>query len=180
MGVKKDKDAAAVIVLAMHGAPPLDFPKPELAEFMSLQARCEHAQDEEEKALRMRFKDLEAKMRAWPRTAQNDPFYTGSQDLARHLRRETGLEVEVGFNEFCAPSLDEALDQAASRRAEIIAVITPMMTPGGGHSAVDIPTSIREAEQRHPGKKFLYAWPFASKDIAGFLASQVARFLKMP
>jgi sirohydrochlorin cobaltochelatase len=119
-------------------------------------------------------------MRPWPRTVQNDPFYAGSQDLARHLRRETGLEVVVGFNEFCAPTLDEAFDQAAARSAEKIIVITPMMTRGGGHSAVDIPAAIREAQQRHPQKKFIYAWPFASEDIAGFLASQVARFLKTP
>jgi sirohydrochlorin cobaltochelatase len=105
LGAKKGVGANAVIVLAMHGAPPLDFPKPELVEFMSLQASLEHTQDEEERELRLRHRhqELEAKMRPWPRTVQNDPFYAGSQDLARHLRRETGLEVVVGFNEFLRP-----------------------------------------------------------------------------
>ncbi len=178
MRTKKFETAMAVVVLAMHGAPPLDFPKPELVEFMSLKARLEHSSADEERAIRLRYQELEAKMRHWPRTVQNDPFYSGSQDLARHLRRETGLEVVVGFNEFCGPTLDEAFDQAAGRGAEKIIVLTPMMTRGGAHSAVDIPAAIRAAQQRHPQKKFIYAWPFASEDIAAFLASQVARFLK--
>jgi sirohydrochlorin cobaltochelatase len=116
-------------------------------------------------------------MRAWPRSVQNDPFYAGSQELAGHLRRETGLEVILGFNEFCAPTLDEAFDQAAGRNATKIIVVTPMMTRGGEHSAVDIPAAVRRAQQRHPGKKFIYAWPFVAEDIARFLAAQVARFL---
>jgi hypothetical protein len=52
-----------------------------------------------------------------------------------------------------------------------------MMTRGGEHSAVDIPEAMRRAQQRHPGKRFIYTWPFASDDIARFLASQVTRFL---
>jgi hypothetical protein len=33
----------AVIVLAMHGAPPLDFPEEELGEFFNLHSRLAHA-----------------------------------------------------------------------------------------------------------------------------------------
>jgi sirohydrochlorin cobaltochelatase len=177
LGTKKGERGIAIIVLAMHGAPPIDFPGPELVEFMSLQAQLERAHGEPENALAERHKELDAKMRAWPRTVQNDPFYAGSQELAGRLRRETGLEVVVGFNEFCAPTLDKALDEAAARSADKIIVVTPMMTRGGEHSAVDIPEAMRRAQQRHPRKRFIYAWPFASDDIARFLASQVARFL---
>jgi sirohydrochlorin cobaltochelatase len=167
----------AVIVLAMHGAPPLDFPGPELAEFMSLHANL---REKDDKASRLRHSELETKMRTWPRTIQNDPFYSGSQELAGRLRRQTGLEVILGFNEFCAPGLDEALDLAAGRDPEKIVVATPMMTRGGEHSAIEIPAAIRRAQQRHPGKKFIYAWPYASEDVARFLAEQVARFLAAP
>jgi sirohydrochlorin cobaltochelatase len=176
--VKKGEGANAVIVLAMHGVPPTDFPKPELIEYMSLHARLELKQGDDVKAISQRHQELEEKMRAWPRTVQNDPFYAGSQELAGHLRRETGLEVLVGFNEFCDPTLDKVLDQAAARSADKIIVVTPMMTRGGEHSAVEIPEAIRLAQQRHQRKKFIYAWPFSSEDIARFLASQVARFHK--
>lgn len=175
---KIGEKANAVIVLAMHGAPPLDFPQPELAEFFGLHARIGHGEEgAAQDAPRVRYKELEAKVRAWPRTPQNDPFYAGSLDLAEHLRRTSGLEVVLGFNEFCAPKLDDAFDRAAGIAGEKIIVVTPMMTRGGEHSAVDIPETIRRARDKHPTKQFIYAWPFATEDIARFLASQVSRFL---
>jgi sirohydrochlorin cobaltochelatase len=173
---KSKEKAKAVIVLAMHGSPPLDFPQPELAEFFGLQARIGHGKGSAQPELDRRFEEIEAKMRTWPRTPQNDPFYAGSLDLAEHLRRASGLEVVVGFNEFCAPTLEEAFDLAA-RAGETIVVVTPMMTRGGEHSAVDIPEAIRRAKAKYPAKRFIYAWPFATEDIARFLASQVSRFL---
>lgn len=177
MAEKKRDKPKAVIVLAMHGSPPLDFPKDELTEFMGLHARLGHISQSPVKGPRLRYDQLEAKMRAWPRTGQNDPFYAGSQELARHLRQESGLEVIVGFNEFCAPTLDEVLERAAAREAGRIIVITPMMTRGGEHSAVEIPEAIRRAQQRFPAQKIIYAWPFATEDIARFLSSQITRFL---
>jgi len=174
---KKRETPKAVIVLAMHGSPPLDFPEGEMTEFMGLHARLGHQHTPGASAQSLRYDQLEAKMRAWPRTGQNDPFYAGSQELARHLRQESGLEVIIGFNEFCAPTLDEALERAAAREAGRIVVITPMMTRGGEHSAVDIPQAIRRAQQKFPALKIVYAWPFATEDIARFLASQITRFL---
>jgi len=173
---KRDKPKA-VIVLAMHGSPPLDFPKEEMSEFMGLYARLGHISGPAVSAERLRYDQLEAKMRAWPRTGQNDPFCAGSQELAKHLRQESGFEVIIGFNEFCAPTLDEALERAAAREADKIVVVTPMMTRGGEHSALDIPEAVRRAQQRFPSRKIVYAWPFATEDIARFLSSQVIRFL---
>jgi sirohydrochlorin cobaltochelatase len=167
----------AVIVLAMHGSPPLDFPRDELTEFMGLHASLETASGTAVSAQRLRHDQLESKIRTWPRTGQNDPFYSGSQELARHLRLESGLEVIVGFNEFCAPTLDEALERAVARKSGRIVVITPMMTRGGEHSAIDIPEAIRRAQEKFPGPKIVYAWPFPTEDIAHFLSTQVTRFL---
>jgi sirohydrochlorin cobaltochelatase len=172
---EKQPVAGPVIVLAMHGAPPLDFPKGELSEFFGLHAKLGHVGGGPEN-LRRRYAELEAGIRAWPRTADNDPFYAGSEELAEYLRRESGLEVILGFNEFCAPSLAEALDRAALSAQKIL-VITPMMTRGGEHSAVDIPEGIRAARQSHPGKEFIYVWPFPTRDIARFLADQLSRLL---
>ncbi len=174
---KKWEGPKAVIVLAMHGAPPLDFPREEMTEFMSLYSRIGHSPGPDAGAQGKRYKELELKMRAWPRTGQNDPFYAGSQDLARQLQVASGLEVIIGFNEFCAPALDDALEGAATREAEAVIVITPMMTRGGEHSAVDIPEAIRRVQQKFPSRKIVYAWPFPTEDIARFLSSQITRFL---
>lgn len=143
-----------IIVLAMHGSPPRDFPKKELAEFFELHSNLEQLSKEERTARRSRYAELEAKIRNWPRTAGNDPFHAGSQELATCFREEISLKVILGFNEFCAPSLDEALDQAAKAGAERVLVITPMMTRGGEHSERDIPSAIDRARQKFPGIDF--------------------------
>jgi len=165
-----------VIVLAMHGAPPNDFPRHEMAELFGLHARLEHAGEAERPALERRHAVLDAKMRAWPRTPDNDPFYAGSCELAMQLRQVTGNDVIVGFNEFCAPSLGDALDQAAAQAAERIIVITPMMTRGGEHSERDIPVAIRRMQERRPEIPIVYAWPFEVSEVARFLAAQISRY----
>jgi len=164
------------IVLAMHGAPPNDFPPSEMAEMLGLHGRLEHAAEHERAALERRYAPLEARMRDWPRTAQNDPFYAASQELVAQLARAAGLPVLVGFNEFCAPCLDDALDQAAGG-VERVVVVTPMMTRGGEHAEADIPAALDRARARHPSVEFVYAWPFVPADVARFLADQVERFL---
>jgi sirohydrochlorin cobaltochelatase len=165
------------IVLAMHGTPPSDFPRQEMAELFDLRARLKHAAGPLDLSAEHRHAELDAKMRAWPRTAQNDPFYAGSEEMAKHLRRETGWDVIVGFNEFCGPSLDEALEKATTLPVEKVIVITPMMTQGGEHSKTDIPAAIHRAQGRHPDVPILYAWPFEVSDVAQFLAKQIGRFI---
>lgn len=116
-------------------------------------------------------------MRAWARTPRNDPFAAASQELAGALHQETSYEVIVGYNEFCGPSVDEALDAAVARGAERVLVTTPMLTRGGEHAERDIPESIGAAQKRHPAAMFQYAWPFDSGAIAQFLSSQLHRFV---
>jgi len=166
-----------IIVLAMHGVPPNDFPERETAELFSLQTRAKRDSGAERLAIEHRHQELEAKMRAWPRTAQNDPFYAASQELATHLSEVTGCEVIVGFNEFCAPSLDDALSQAIARGAKKVILVTPMMTRGGEHAEVDIPAAVEAAQAQHPEIPMVYAWPFRVSEVANFLATQIADLL---
>ncbi len=119
-----------------------------------------------------RLRELEARLRAHPRDGTNDPFWKGSKDLARELEKACGLPVHLGFNEFCAPSLDEAFDGAAAGAARVI-VVTPMMTRGGEHAERDIPAAISRAQTRHPRVDFKYAWPFDTPAAAGFLAAKI-------
>lgn len=166
-----------VVVLAMHGVPPRDFPRGEIIEFFGLQARLEHGGEGSE-SLKRRYAELDTRIRTWPRTPENDPFFAASQALAREIRQATGWEVITGFNEFCAPDLDQALEEAAARAPGKVVVITPMATPGGEHSEVDIPLAISRARERRPGVEFIYAWPFEVGKTAEFLAAQIARFLQ--
>ncbi len=167
----------STIVLAMHGAPPTDFPRRDLGEFFGLHMRLEHGpvEDQAASALRERYAGLERTMLDWPRDETNDPFFAASHRLADALQQSTGIDVIVGFNEFCSPDLGEAMDQAVAQGAQRVLVVTPMMTPGGEHAEIDIPATIDAARRRHRQVDFRYAWPFETEDVAAFLADQVLR-----
>jgi sirohydrochlorin cobaltochelatase len=166
-----------IIVLAMHGTPPNDFPKDEAAHFFRLHSQLHSGESTEEK-LKRRYDELEDKMRNWPRTAQNDPFFVASQNLGAQLKMETGYEVIVGFNEFCAPSLDDAFDQAVEKGASKIIVVTAMMVGGGKHSEVDIPAAIKRAQNKYPRIKLYYVWPYEPTSLAQFMDDQIKNFFK--
>jgi sirohydrochlorin cobaltochelatase len=161
------------VILAMHGTPPRDFPPQEMAEWFGLHGRIEHARGGERAALEARYARLEARMRSWQRTVANDPFHASSLELAARLQQITGMTVTAGFNEFCAPSLDEALEDAVRAGAQKIVVVTPMMTRGGEHAERDIPAAIERVQKRHGEVSIVYAWPFDVGDVAGFLAQRV-------
>ncbi len=165
------------IVLAMHGAPPNDLPREEMAEYFGLRARLSRASGPERTALERRYAELDARVRDRPRTPQNDPFHAAAHNLATHLARATGCQVIVGFNEFCAPTLDEAFDLAAGQGTGKVIAITPMMTRGGEHAEKDIPEALHRARERHPEVALDYVWPFDVAEVAAFLAAQAKRFL---
>ncbi len=167
-----------LLILTMHGSPPNDFPKRELAEFFGLHARFEAAPHSMDEASRTRYAALDLKMRQWPRTAENDPFHAASLSLAQQIEIESGLETRVCFNEFCAPTLEEAVKGAVEEGFQRIVMVTPMMTRGGEHAEHEIPAQIQTLQSRYPATRFIYAWPFEEREVARFLSAQVRRFLE--
>ena len=166
-----------VIILVMHGEPPRDFPREELGRFFRLQAELMTAAPDRRQPLKAAYEQLEARLRSWPRGAANDPFFQGARAIASELARQTGLPVIVAFNEFCSPDLDEAIDQAAQMGAGRVVVVTPMMTPGGRHSEVEIPAALARARQRYPGLTIEYGWPVPVAEVAELLALRVRQVL---
>ena len=167
-----------VIVMAAHGAPPNDFPREELREFFTLHSRLEASAVSHSPALESRYEELENKLKTWPRTPQNDPYHAASYELACKLSEETGTEVVVGFNEFCAPGIENVLDGAVGRGAGRVVVITTMLTRGGEHAERDINQAVSRARQKHPGVEIIYAWPYEPGEIARFLAGHLKKYLK--
>jgi len=165
-----------VIVLAMHGMPPNDFPKKETLDYFMLHSRLENMPGPPPPQMQQQYEDLDRKMRNWPRTNENDPYSFASAEISKALSSQTGYPVSVGYNEFCAPSLDEAFVAAMIMNPEKIIVITPMMTRGGEHSEKDIPEAIERAKKKNPKIEFVFVWPFDMKDIATFLMQQLKRY----
>jgi sirohydrochlorin cobaltochelatase len=165
-----------VIVFALHGSPPFDFPTNETVELFNLHTRLEHVAEGESFALRERYDQLDAKMRAWPRTPENDPLLAGSIDIASNLQEVTQMEVILGFNEFCSPSLEQAFKQTIKSDSDKIIVITPMMTRSGERSEVNIPAAIKRIASQYSDVPIDYIWPFSSAQVAQFLAAQITHF----
>jgi sirohydrochlorin cobaltochelatase len=165
-----------VIILAMHGMPPNDFPRKETIDYFMLHSRIENIPGSPPPNMQKQYEELDNKMRNWPRTLENDPYFQASHELAEKISKQTDYSVIVGFNEFCSPSLDDAFEKAGSQNPEKVIIITPMMTRGGEHSEKDIPEAIDRARKKFPRIQFTYIWPFNSTKVAAFLADQIQDF----
>ncbi|AUX45056.1 hypothetical protein SOCE26_065370 [Sorangium cellulosum] len=165
------------VILVGHGAPAADCPRELVTRLKSLEGR--RAASGAGAAPSPEERDLEAKIRAWPRTPENDPYRAGIERLAAELAPLLGgAELLVAYNEFCAPTLSEAVATAVQRGATEIAVVPSMLTPGGVHSEVEIPEAIARLRAEHPAVALRYAWPFDLAEVARLLAAQLARDLR--
>jgi sirohydrochlorin cobaltochelatase len=121
--------------------------------------------------------ELDAKIRQWPRTAETDPYQAGLEKVAACLRPHLdGAIFAVAYNEFCAPTLEEAVDDLIIQGATSITVLTTMFTPGGSHSEIEIPEILDQLRPKYPGVALRYAWPFDLQLIAKTLTEQLQRW----
>ena len=146
-----------IVVLAMHGLPPSDFPKKQFAEYTFLRTKFRNGDITANKESQKRHAALEKRIRYWPRTRLNDPFYVASHDIAEQLSSDTRCPVVLGFAEFCAPDLDEAFDEAVSKGAEQIVVVSPEMSHEGAYPDLDINQAVNRVKKRHPRIRIICA-----------------------
>ncbi|HEU4505863.1 MAG TPA: CbiX/SirB N-terminal domain-containing protein [Nitrospira sp.] len=161
------------VVLVGHGGIPKDCPQDLVTKLKRLEAQRRAAKlppSQEEM-------DLDRTIRRWPRTDATDPYRSGLEAVAVELRPLLdGILFAVAYNEFCAPTLEEAVEDLIQQGASQITVTTTMFTPGGSHSEVEIPEILAQLRPRHPGIELRYAWPFDLHQIAETLLQQVRRF----
>ena len=168
------------VVLIGHGSPATDCPPQLVGELMSLEW-CEPDAGPGPHDLEGRFVALDAQIRDWPRHAGNDPYKAGLEQVAEALRPLLPTDLfAIGYNEFCRPSIAEALEQVIRQGATRVLVIPSMLTPGGVHAEVDIPQALDEVRRVHPGILIEYLWPFDLRHVAALLASHVTRALARP
>lgn len=162
--------AEKVVILVGHGGVPSDYPRDRLTRLKALEGRrrATHSpMSDEERA-------LDHEIRTWPRTAESDPYRAGLATLAAALAPKLGgAELVVAYNEFCGPSLEEAVAGAVESGAREITVVPSMITPGGVHSEVEIPEALEALRAAWPGTVLRYAWPFDMDLVTDMLAAQV-------
>jgi sirohydrochlorin cobaltochelatase len=171
-------EASICYLLVMHGAPPRDFPPEDLQAYFQLHSMAESGSGALPAGARQRLEALEARLRAWPRNSANDPFHAASLELAHALHVQSGRPVMVGFNEFCDPGIEAAVEAAIEGGAARVVVLTPMLTRGGEHAETDIPQALDRARQRHPAVRIDYVWPVPAEATARFLLSTASDMLR--
>lgn len=161
------------IVLVGHGGIPKDYPPELVTKLKRLEAQRRAAGT----PMSTEEYELDNKIRRWPRTAATDPYRVGLEAVAAALRPQLdGALLALAYNEFCAPTLEESVEELIKKGATHITVTTTMFTPGGAHSEVEIPEILDSLRPRHPEIELRYAWPFDLQVIAKILAEQVRRF----
>ncbi|MBI5630724.1 MAG: CbiX/SirB N-terminal domain-containing protein [Elusimicrobia bacterium] len=157
------------VILVGHGGIPADFPPELVSELKREEARSKAAPS-------ARFRELDARIRSWPRTPENDPYKAGLEAVLERLAAELpGWRLWAAYNEFCRPSLAEAFAQALSEGIAEITVISTMYTRGGSHSEHEIPAILRRLKSLHPRARIRYAWPFDLGAVARMLGGEVRR-----
>jgi sirohydrochlorin cobaltochelatase len=165
------KNEDEIVVLAAHGAPATDYPAARVGLLMALEfaggplARAGWVQAWKHK--------LDAQVRDWPRTGSNDPYKCAVDDLVESLAVQTGRRVLAAYNEFCRPTIDEAIDQAAAAGAGRVVVIPTMLLRGNEHTETEISAAVQAGRQRHPGLEIRYAWPFRQESLVNLFAEHV-------
>lgn len=158
------------VILVGHGGIPKDCPRDLVMQLKRLEGARRaggHPPSAEEQ-------DLDRKIRQWPRSAQTDPYQAGLQTLAATLQpRLNGALFTVAYNEYCAPTLEEAVADLVGQGATDITIVTTMVTPGGSHSEIEIPETLARLRTTYEAITLRYAWPFDLDLVASMLAAQV-------
>ena len=161
------------VILVGHGGIPKGCPQELVTKLKRLEAQRRAAgapMSEEER-------ELDIRIRRWPRTPETDPYQSGLEAVAARLRANLGeVLFAVAYNEFCAPTLEDSVKELIKKGATQVTVTTTMFTPGGSHSEIEIPEILEQLRKQYPDIVLRYAWPFDMNLIAAMLATQVNQF----
>ena len=161
------------VILVGHGGLPKDCPREMIQQFKQLERERKAAGQ----PATAQEQDLEKRIREWPRTPENDPYKAGLEQLAEHLEPLLdGAPLVLAYNEFCAPTLEDAVANLTTRGINHITVVPTMLTPGGSHSEIEIPEILDSLRVRHPALEIRYAWPTNLDLLAGMLANHLKTF----
>ena len=159
------------IILVGHGGLPSDAPGELVSELKRLEgARRARGEPEMEE----REAELDRKIREWPRTPESDPYKGGLEAILAEIRPLLGgRRVIEAYNEFCEPSVEDAIAGLAAEGATHITLLTTMFTRGGSHAEFEIPELVEHSQGKYPDITFHYVWPFDLSRVAEFLTAHV-------
>jgi len=161
------------IILVGHGGIPKDYPGDLVTKLKRLEAQRRAAG----KTMSAEELELDTKIRTWPRTPETDPYQAGLEALASNMKPLLhGALFAVAYNEFCGPTLEEAVEDLIKQGAKSITVVSTMFTPGGSHSEYEIPEVMQELRHKHSDITLHYAWPYDLSQVSGMLVEHISKF----
>ena len=161
------------IILVGHGGIPKDYPGDLVTKLKRLEAQRRGAGQ----PMSAEELELDTKIRTWPRTPETDPYQAGLEALASQMKLLlNGALFAVAYNEFCGPTLQEAVEDLIKQGAQSITVVSTMFTPGGSHSEYEIPEEMEELRQKHSNVTLKYAWPYNLHHVSKMLMEHIAQF----
>ena len=167
-----DNNKTAVILIG-HGGLPSDIPSEIVEKFMRLhKSRVKAGGDASAQEI-----ELDNTIRRWSRTPESDPYKSGLENLASHMKIFLeGLILRTAYNEFCYPTIGEAVEELVEEGASKIILVTTMITRGGSHSEREIPEELEVLRTKYKNIDIKYAWPFNMDTFALFLSDHVKSF----
>jgi sirohydrochlorin cobaltochelatase len=161
------------IILVGHGGIPKDYP----ADLVSKLKRLEAQRRAAGQPMSAEELELDTKIRTWPRTPESDPYQAGLEALGTQMRpMVNGALFSLAYNEFCGPTLEQAVEDLIKRGAQSITIVSTMFTPGGSHSEYEIPRELKELRKQHPDITLHYAWPYNLTQVAKMLVEHINQF----
>jgi len=164
-----DDDKSAVILVG-HGGLPSDLPSGIVEKFMRLHKSRVKAGTE----ITSEEIELDNTIRRWERSPETDPYKSGLEDLAVHMEPLLkNFILKTAYNEFCYPTIEEAIEELASKSVSKIILVTTMITRGGSHSEQEIPEELEVLRKKFKDIEIQYAWPFDIDTFALFMSTHV-------
>jgi len=161
------------VILIGHGGLPSDIPSEVVEKFMRLhKARVKSGGEVTSQEV-----DLDNTIRRWKRTPESDPYKSGLETLASHMEQFLKDDVvKTAYNEFCYPTIEEAVEELSKEDVSKIILVTTMITRGGSHSEREIPEELEDLKQKFKDIDIQYAWPFDMDAFALFLTTHINIF----
>ncbi|WNM58082.1 sirohydrochlorin chelatase [Candidatus Nitrospira allomarina] len=161
------------ILLVGHGGIPKGYPSDLITKLKRLEAQRRATGS----PMSPEELELDIKVRTWPRTPETDPYQAGLESLGAAMKPLlNGSLFGLAYNEFCGPTLAEAVESLIHQGAQTITVVSTMFTPGGSHSESEIPEELEELRKKHPQITLIYAWPFNLEKVSKMLIEHIQQF----
>jgi sirohydrochlorin cobaltochelatase len=161
------------IIRVGHGGIPKGYPVDLVSKLKRLEAQRRAAGQ----PMSAEELELDTKIRTWPRTPESDPYQAGLEALGAQMKpMVNGALFALAYNEFCGPTLQEAVEDLIQQGAQSITVVSTMFTPGGSHSEYEIPEEMEELRHKYPRVTLNYAWPFNLSQVSKMLVDHIEKF----